>query len=117
MLSNVSSQRLGSPKIDRTPFCNRNLSTPPGCLVVTLSRIAARGGSINFGDLHAHRAYKPMPVYSQSKLACLLFALELDRRSQQISWDMRSFAAHPGISRTNLWLNASGKYSFERMMP
>lgn len=57
-----------------------------------------------------------MPVYSQSKLACLLFALELDRRSQQISWDMRSFAAHPGISRTNLWLNASGKYSFERIM-
>jgi len=57
-----------------------------------------------------------MPVYSQSKLACLLFALELDRRSQQNSWDVRSFAAHPGISRTVLLLNASGKYSFERIM-
>jgi NAD(P)-dependent dehydrogenase (short-subunit alcohol dehydrogenase family) len=84
--------------------------------VVTLSSIAARGGSINFGDLSAQQGYKPMPVYNQSKLACLMFALELERRSKENGWGLTSIAAHPGISRTELLLNASGKYSFERIM-
>ncbi len=84
--------------------------------VVTLSSVAARGGAINFDDLNAERGYKPMPVYSQSKLACLMFALELERRSRAGGWGVRSIAAHPGISRTDLLLNAPGEFSFERIM-
>ncbi|ATI80788.1 SDR family oxidoreductase [Sphingobium yanoikuyae] len=84
--------------------------------VVTLSSLAARGGSINFADLNAEQGYKPMPVYSQSKLACLMFALELDRRSKQNGWGVTSIAAHPGISRTDLLLNAPGRFSMERTM-
>jgi len=84
--------------------------------VVTLSSLAARAGSINFADLNAKQAYKPMPVYSQSKLACLLFALELDRRSKNNGWGVSSIAAHPGISRTDLLLNAPGRFSLERTM-
>ena len=66
--------------------------------VVTLSSVAVRGGNaaINFSDLQAEHDYKPMPVYSQSKLACLMFALELQRRSKSAGWGITSIAAHPG---------------------
>lgn len=79
--------------------------------VVTLSSIAARQGWIDFDDLQAERHYKPMPVYAQSKLACLMFALELQRRSDEAGWGVTSLAAHPGVSRTNLLHNAPGRFS------
>lgn len=70
--------------------------------VVTLSSIAARRGLINFEDLQSVRAYDAMAAYSQSKLACLMFALELQRRSDAAGWGIRSIGSHPGLSRTNL---------------
>lgn len=76
--------------------------------VVTLSSIAARAGKIDFSDLQARRGYRPMPVYAQSKLACLMFALELQRRSQTEGWGLTSIAAHPGVSRTGLLYNTPG---------
>jgi NAD(P)-dependent dehydrogenase (short-subunit alcohol dehydrogenase family) len=81
--------------------------------VVTLSSVAVRGGNaaINFSDLQAEHDYKPMPVYSQSKLACLMFALELQRRSKSAGWGITSIAAHPGISRTDLLHNGPGRVS------
>lgn len=79
--------------------------------VVTLSSIAARNGSINFEDLHARRSYQPMSVYGQSKLACLMFTLELQRRSDAAGWGIQSIAAHPGISRTDLLPNGAGAWS------
>lgn len=79
--------------------------------VVTVSSVAARGGAIDFGDLDAVDAYHPMRVYSQSKLACLMFALELQRRSEAGGWGVASMAAHPGISRTDLLHNAPGRRS------
>ncbi|AZV38984.1 2,3-dihydro-2,3-dihydroxybenzoate dehydrogenase [Komagataeibacter europaeus] len=79
--------------------------------VVTLSSIAARDGRIAFDDLQATHNYKPMPVYSQSKLACLMFALELQRRSEAENWGITSIAAHPGISRTDLLPNGAGALS------
>lgn len=79
--------------------------------VVTLSSVAARGGAIDFDDLNARDRYRPMPVYSQSKLACLMFAFELQRRSEAGGWGVTSIAAHPGVSRTDLLHNAPGKRS------
>ena len=79
--------------------------------VVSLSSIAARNGAIDFDDLNAAKGYRPMPVYSQSKLACLMFAFELQRRSAAGGWGVTSLAAHPGISRTNLLHNAPGRWS------
>ncbi|SDA75654.1 NADP-dependent 3-hydroxy acid dehydrogenase YdfG [Pseudomonas sp. NFACC15-1] len=83
--------------------------------VVSLSSVAARSGTINFDDLQAQRSYKPMPVYSQSKLACLMFALELQRRSDAADWGIQSIAAHPGISRTDLLPNGAGARSIPGM--
>lgn len=79
--------------------------------VVSLSSVAARAGSLNFGDLQAARDYQPMTAYSQSKLACLMFALELQRRSEAGGWGIASIAAHPGISRTDLLYNGAGRMS------
>lgn len=83
--------------------------------VVTLSSVAARDGAINFDDLQAERGYDPMRVYSQSKLACLMFAFELYRRSEASRWGVASIAAHPGISRTDLLHNAPGRWSASSM--
>lgn len=79
--------------------------------VVSLSSIAARNGAINFEDLQSRRHYAPMAAYSQSKLACLMFALELQRRSAREGWGVQSIAAHPGISRTDLLPNSAGPRS------
>lgn len=76
--------------------------------VVTVSSVAARQGRIEFSDLQAREGYNPMLVYAQSKLACLMFAQELQRRSQTRGWGVTSMAAHPGISRTRLLYNAPG---------
>ncbi|MFK4808758.1 SDR family oxidoreductase [Devosia sp. ZW T5_3] len=86
--------------------------------VVTLSSIAVRGRgtAINFDDLQAERDYQPMPVYAQSKLACLMFAFELQRRSDAAGWGITSIAAHPGISRTDLLHNAPGRRSAQGLL-
>lgn len=79
-----------------------------GARVVTLSSVAARQGAINFDDLQAERSYRSMPVYAQSKLACLMFAFELQRRAEANGWALSSLAAHPGLSKTQLLENAPG---------
>ena len=79
--------------------------------VVTLSSVAARQGKLNFADLQSGAKYVPMEAYSQSKLACLMFALELQRRSEAGNWGIASLAAHPGVSRTDLLHNAPGRWS------
>ncbi|WP_343315709.1 SDR family oxidoreductase [Brucella sp. BE17] len=84
--------------------------------VVTVSSIADRQGAINFDDLQARHSYKPMQVYAQSKLACLMFALELSRRSKAAGWGVESLAAHPGVSRTDLIPNGAGRSSVNGML-
>lgn len=81
--------------------------------VVSLGSVAARDGQIDFDDINAEKSYVPMKVYSQSKIACILFAFELQRRSQAAGWGITSLAAHPGISRTDLLHNAPGKRSLQ----
>jgi NAD(P)-dependent dehydrogenase (short-subunit alcohol dehydrogenase family) len=83
--------------------------------VVTLGSVAARSGAIDFDDLQAERGYKPMPIYRQSKLACIMFAFELSRRSKAAGWGVESLAAHPGISRTDLIPNGAGRSSASGM--
>jgi len=79
-----------------------------GPRVVSVSSLAHRTGFIDFGDLQGARAYSPWKAYGQSKLACLIFALELQRRSDAGGWNLTSDAAHPGFSRTNLFASGPG---------
>ena len=76
--------------------------------VVNLSSIAHRTGFIHFSDLQGERLYSPWKAYSQSKLAMLMFALELQRRSDAAGWNLMSNAAHPGWARTDLIANGPG---------
>lgn len=71
--------------------------------VVHLSSLAHRSGRIEFDDLNGERNYDPWRAYRQSKLAMLLFAQALAKRSAAHHWDIVSVAAHPGLSRTALF--------------
>ena len=73
--------------------------------VVQLSSVAHRSGHIRLDDLNYQTHYSPWPVYQQSKLAMLMFALELQRRSDAHGWGLTSVAAHPGFARTDLIAN------------
>lgn len=75
--------------------------------VISLSSVAARNGKINFEDLQANNQYDPMQVYAQSKIACLMFAFELQRLSDKKNWGITSIATHPGVSRTELLVGKS----------
>ncbi|BBY10266.1 SDR family oxidoreductase [Mycobacterium marseillense] len=75
--------------------------------VVTVSSLAATQGKLDFGDANAQRGYKPMHSYGIAKLAQLMFAFELDRRSRHGGWGLTSNAAHPGLTKTNLLSGAS----------
>jgi NAD(P)-dependent dehydrogenase (short-subunit alcohol dehydrogenase family) len=71
--------------------------------VVTVSSGAHRMGSINLDDLNwERRGYSRWPAYGQSKLANLLFTLELQRRLDEAGSGLRAVAAHPGYAATNL---------------
>jgi NAD(P)-dependent dehydrogenase (short-subunit alcohol dehydrogenase family) len=71
--------------------------------VVTVSSGAHRMGSINLDDLNwERRNYSRWPAYGQSKLANLLFTLELQRRLGEADSGLRAVAAHPGYAATNL---------------
>jgi NAD(P)-dependent dehydrogenase (short-subunit alcohol dehydrogenase family) len=79
------------------------LRAAQGARVVSLSSLAARqSGRIHFDDPQFEKSYSPMSAYGQSKLAVLMFARELDRRSREAGWGILSNAAHPGLTKTNL---------------
>ncbi|MPZ67822.1 MAG: SDR family NAD(P)-dependent oxidoreductase [Pseudonocardiaceae bacterium] len=81
---------------------------PPGARVVTVSSLAHRGGGLDLDDLHFdRRRYNPVTAYSASKLANLLFALELDRCAGAAGRDLVSVAAHPGLTDTELAANSA----------
>ncbi|MDQ3887172.1 MAG: oxidoreductase [Actinomycetota bacterium] len=79
----------------------------PGARVVTLSSLSHRSGGLEVDDLNfERRRYNPITAYSASKLANLLFALELDRRARATGRDLVSVAAHPGLTDTELTANS-----------
>ncbi|MFL5826607.1 MAG: oxidoreductase [Thermoleophilaceae bacterium] len=71
--------------------------------VTTVSSTVHRMGSIHLDDLNwEKRRYQRWPAYFQSKLANLLFTLELQRRLADAGSQVRATAAHPGYAATNL---------------
>jgi NAD(P)-dependent dehydrogenase (short-subunit alcohol dehydrogenase family) len=74
----------------------------PSPRVVTLSSLAHRWGRIHFDDLQFEHGYGPAKAYGQSKMACLMFSMELERRARAANWRLMSNAAHPGYAVTGL---------------
>jgi NAD(P)-dependent dehydrogenase (short-subunit alcohol dehydrogenase family) len=88
-----------------------------GARIVTVSSNAHKTGRIRFDDLQRSQSYSRWPAYSQSKLANLLFAFELQRRLSAIDAPAISLAAHPGTASTNLVApGAEGNRLKERVM-
>ncbi len=78
------------------------IKATPNARVVNVSSGMHRSGTIDFADLAAERSYSAMGRYSQSKLANLLFTLELNRRLAKMGIPATATAAHPGWSDTGL---------------
>ena len=79
-----------------------------GARVVNVSSLAHRRASLNFSDLQGERQYRPWALYGQSKLAMLMFTLELHRRAMATGWPVQAVAAHPGWSLTDIIVNGPG---------
>ncbi len=71
--------------------------------IVVVSSEVHRQGRIDLDDLNwERRTYKRWAAYAQSKLANLLFVLELERRLRESGSPVRALAVHPGYAATNL---------------
>ncbi|GAB3149749.1 SDR family NAD(P)-dependent oxidoreductase [Amycolatopsis stemonae] len=68
----------------------------PDARIVTTGSFAAKSASLDFADLQSERDYRPKRAYERSKLAQMLFALELDRRLREAGSKRLSVVAHPG---------------------
>ncbi len=74
----------------------------PGARVVNVSSGLHQRGVINFDDLMGKGQYREGDAYSQSKLANLLFAYELERKLRATAVTAISVGTHPGYAATNL---------------
>lgn len=79
--------------------------------IIQVSSIAHRQGRMAWEDLQSERQYRAWNAYRQSKLAMLIFALELGRRAEAAGLKALSLAAHPGIAATELVRNGPGRNS------
>ena len=70
--------------------------------VVSVTSGAQYFGRIDFDDLQGERRYDRWKAYSQSKLANVMFTLELQRRLDAANAGINALAAHPGLARTSL---------------
>jgi NAD(P)-dependent dehydrogenase (short-subunit alcohol dehydrogenase family) len=70
--------------------------------VVTVASIAHHGGTEAVLEGNVGEAYNGQKTYSNSKLANLLFAMELHRELTARGMPVTATAAHPGVSSTGL---------------
>ncbi|WP_229074478.1 SDR family NAD(P)-dependent oxidoreductase [Actinoplanes sp. DH11] len=85
-----------------TALLLEQLSAGRNPVVVTVGSGLYRIGRLDPDDLAAERGYSPGRAYARSKLANILFALELDRRLRNAGSPVRSLLAHPGMTKTHL---------------
>ena len=78
------------------------LRQSPAARVVHVTSGAQYFGRIAFDDLQGEQRYDRWSAYSQSKLANVMTAVELQQRLQAEGSGVLSLAAHPGLARTNL---------------
>jgi NAD(P)-dependent dehydrogenase (short-subunit alcohol dehydrogenase family) len=96
---------FGTNHLGHFAFTGRILATllaAEHARVVTVSSMSYRAGTIRWGDLDGERSYGKARAYAQSKLANLLFALELQRRLEGAGSRAISLAAHPGFASTEI---------------
>ncbi len=80
--------------------------------VVSVSSLAHTRAKFFFDDFQLERSYNPLTAYGQSKLAMLVYARELERRSREGGGKLVSIGAHPGISKTAIGKEGVGLLGF-----
>ena len=101
-------RQLGTNYLGHFALTARLLPQLRGARVVNVASLAHRRGRIVFDDLNGERRYEPWAAYAQSKLAMLMFGIELQERSIAAGWGVVGMAAHPGWSATSIVLNGPG---------
>lgn len=97
--------QLGTNHLGHFAFTGRLidlLTATPNSRIVNVASFAHRLGRMHFDDLHGRKRYGKWSAYGQSKLANLLFTLELSRRLAAKGSSTIALAAHPGYAATNL---------------
>ncbi len=69
--------------------------------IVTVTSLAQFFGKVGWKNLKAEDYYNKQESYANSKLANIMFALELKQKFKEKN--ILSLAAHPGIAKTNLF--------------
>ena len=85
--------------------------------VISLSSVVHRRGKLKAESVEEIRgakkeSYDRWQRYADTKLACLLFARELDLRAKQAGSKVLSIAAHPGWALTGLQTNYPNRFDF-----
>jgi NAD(P)-dependent dehydrogenase (short-subunit alcohol dehydrogenase family) len=123
----INNAGISSPALQRTadgfellfgtnhlgPFSLTNLLLPHiAGRVVMVSSQAERTARIDFDDLNWQRTpYNAFRSYANSKLANLLFAMELQRRLNAAGSKAIATAAHPGLVATNNYAQTTGLFA------
>ncbi|WP_028649985.1 oxidoreductase [Nocardiopsis sp. CNT312] len=94
--------QLGVNHLGHFALTNLLLPHVTGRVVTVTSDMHKMAKGIDFDDLQMEGGYHPAKAYAQSKLANLLFTLELQRRLEETGSTVLSVAAHPGYAATNL---------------
>jgi NAD(P)-dependent dehydrogenase (short-subunit alcohol dehydrogenase family) len=79
-----------------------SLRASPAARIINVASDAHRGAQIDFANLQGEKRYQSFPIYSQSKLANILFTYELARR---LGGAPTANALHPGFVATNFGKN------------
>ena len=74
--------------------------------IVNVSSDAHKSANLNLEDIDLKKSYSSFASYTNSKLANLLFSLELQKRADDAGWKLVVASAHPGFSSTGI--NAIG---------
>jgi NAD(P)-dependent dehydrogenase (short-subunit alcohol dehydrogenase family) len=91
------------------------LRAAPAPRVVQLASLAHLAGRIFIDDINADRDYNPWNRYQMSKLAMLMFAIELQRHSTAGGWGVLSVASHPGLASTDLFRTGDNPTLYHRL--
>jgi NAD(P)-dependent dehydrogenase (short-subunit alcohol dehydrogenase family) len=75
--------------------------------VVQLTSTGRHHGEIHLNDLQLQSEYSPLKAYSQSKLAMMIFAVELQRQSDEHGWGISGNSAQPIGSHAAMLANAT----------
>jgi NAD(P)-dependent dehydrogenase (short-subunit alcohol dehydrogenase family) len=76
--------------------------------IITVSSLEHQRGQLNFSDIEELNSYDFQRAYSKSKLALLMFALDLACRVDGQGSSIKSIAVHPGLAKTNIFDRGPG---------